>query len=193
MVNRKRVWTLACNINDIIEQSLSFRNSRLVDKAATDPDYPTQSDPKRSWQHVEGDVCPLRNYFFRGSRVLFEDLLTLSSPINGVSATYSSMNGKVYISGLQLDQICGETAHFGFRSNMANGYTTTREVTSFELREPFVGFHVAVDARGIRGLRAVGSRGSLLPWIGDHISVPKKIISMSSGGSLHRIRGGFDV
>jgi hypothetical protein len=57
-----------------------FRNSGLIEKSTRDPDHPTQHDTERRWKHAEGAMYPFRQQLSEGSRVLFEDLLTLTQP-----------------------------------------------------------------------------------------------------------------
>jgi hypothetical protein len=69
----------------------------------------------------------------------------------------------------------------------------TTKATELESVEPFVCFHVAMNPRGIRVLRAVSSTCTSSSLIGQHDNIPKKLIDISTCGSIHRIRGGFDV
>ncbi|VUC30409.1 unnamed protein product [Clonostachys rosea] len=192
MDNRKRTWTLAYDISEMVEKSLSFTNIRVVDKSPTDAKRPTQASPGQTWKHVESAVCPLKSRFDDGSRALYEDSLAVESPIVKVSASLLSINEKIYVCGLELTQESGMVMTFGYYSSNNSGFIVQKPI-SLETFDSFAGFHVAVDARGIRGLRAVSISGNLSPWVGDYNDVPKKKIIFPEAESVHCIRGGFDA
>ncbi|KAF4467050.1 hypothetical protein FALBO_6085 [Fusarium albosuccineum] len=194
MVNRQRVWALACQLRDLVTLRLEspFCHGSLF-KSFFNPDAPRDD---RVWHTAQTSVCPATTAFAEGTRSLYDAAITLTGITSKAWASLVTINGKCYVSGLRLTQSNGE--------NIQLGYHHPRHEIAFTWDESenqphsFVGFKVAMDTRGIRGLCALSAQGAPSNWVGDRQGVPKKSITCidSTTGTIeaiHAVKGGFDM
>lgn len=193
MNNRKRIWELASKMSEMID--LRLESSLTVKYASvhqTDIVGSTKDDGRR-WLDARSDLCPLSKSFVRGSRAWSEDHVMFSTSPSRVSASVISLNGKSYISGLLFlyDDPANEPIQLGYRASKTEDRFVWDD--SFLIPGALRGFHVALDARGIRGLRIVSSSGACSNWVGDYEGIPRKNIIIADCEAIQGIKCGLDV
>lgn len=193
MINRKRVWTLACHINNMVQALLSCSAGNLVTVNPSDTQFPEQVEDELSWNHIGGFIYHLKMPFAEGSRILREGTVTFNDPLREISVYLVQIYDKTYVSGLRLILADGQVTFLGYYDLGLKSHTICWAVEDPNIGDYLAGFHVAVDPRGIRGLRAVSRLSKLSPWVGDHMMLPKKSIIFPNHNSVYSIRGGFDV
>ncbi|KAM0415940.1 hypothetical protein ACHAPT_013093 [Fusarium lateritium] len=187
MKNRQRVWNLACQLRDWV--ILRLESPACYGSLCKSFFKPDGEDDGRKWYTAQPLICPGTSIFSAGSRSLYDSTITTPSQMSGAWASLVTLNGKSYVSGLRIAQIDGESLQLGYRH--PDNEVAFRWGDRLEPSDPFAGFHVAMDARGIRGLRVLSTQGVSSCWVGDHETVPKK--SIVCNAQLQAIKGGFDA
>ncbi|KAH7166462.1 hypothetical protein EDB81DRAFT_866230 [Dactylonectria macrodidyma] len=179
MRNRRRVWALACQLRDLV--ALRLESPLCHGSPCKSFFNPDAANDDRVWHTAQANICPASSGFWPATRV-WVSLVVLSD--------------KSYVSGLRLAHNDGETIQLG--------YCHPRQEFSFiwdgcsGSPHSFVGFQVAMDARGIRGLRLLSTEGARSCWVGDHEGIPKKAIACMNPTneqpeSIRAVKGGFDA
>ncbi|KAH7242958.1 hypothetical protein B0J15DRAFT_501660 [Fusarium solani] len=185
--NRRRIWNLACQLRDWVILRLespvchgSFCKSFF---------HPDGANEDKEWHTAESRVYPGTSIFSVGCRSLNDATVTISDQISEVWASLIILNGKRYVSGLRISQADAKSVQLGYRHPKHEVAFTWD--SPLEPSDPFVGFHVAIDNQGIRGLCMISAQGVSSRWNGDHEGVPKK--SITCNGQVQAVKGGFDA
>ncbi|KAM5347829.1 hypothetical protein ACJ41O_007653 [Fusarium nematophilum] len=194
MENRQRVWGLACRLRDLV--ALRLESPSCHGSLYKSFFNPSAEDDGRVWRTAQSAICPATKGFFEGSRSLYDSEITLAGLKARAWASLVTLNGKDYISGLRLAKSSGDVIQLGYR-HPHHEFAFTWDDSS-EAPASSVGFQVAVDARGIRGLCLLSAQGARSRWVGDHQGVPKKsIICVDSASgqteAIQGVKGGFDA
>lgn len=187
MQNRQRIWNLACQLRDwTILRLESPICHGLLCKSFFNPDG---VNDERKWHTAEARISPAISIFSAGCRSLNDVTVTISGQTSEAWASLITLGEKRYVSGLRISQTGGKSFQLGYRHPKHEVALTWDAL--LEASDPFVGFHVAIDTRGIRGLRMISAQGASSCWVGDHEGVPKKFITCN--GQVEALKGGFDV
>jgi hypothetical protein len=102
--------------------------------------------------------------------------------------------GCQYVSGIRAQTVVGDEI-----SAFALGYQHPEsEVLLFDSQRHgfgILGFCLAIDGDGIRGLSVITRAGELSAWAGDHAGLPRRRLVPSSSGmdAVEALKGDFDV
>jgi hypothetical protein len=185
--NRRRIWNLACQLRDWV--ILRLESPVCHGSLCKSFFNPKGANNDKEWHTAEARVSPGTSIFSVGCRSLNDATVTISGQISKVWASLVMLNEKRYVSGLQVSQEDGKSVQLGYRHPKHEVAFTWD--SPLEPSDPFVGFHVAMDNQGIRGLCMVSSQGVSSRWNGDHEGVPKR--SITCNGQVEALKGGFDV
>ncbi|KAI1111547.1 hypothetical protein F5Y14DRAFT_424940 [Nemania sp. NC0429] len=184
LVNRKRIWSLATALHDILSRTGSCHGSAL--RSWFEQDAPLDS---RIWVTASRNLKPYQERFSRGSRSLYERFLALPDTLLSISVSVTdSLTGR-YVSGIRIKDTNDKGWDLGyFRPRSSSTFTTSR----------IVGFLLAEDQRGIRGMKVLSESSLASEWIGEHQDVPRRRLTLPKaiGGaedSVKHIKGGFDA
>ncbi|KAJ3547530.1 hypothetical protein NM208_g1467 [Fusarium decemcellulare] len=191
--NRRRIWDLACKLNTLIRIRMQLQDCKGVPIRLGEGDE--NAKPCR-WNSHMGTVAPLSGYFRRGSRALYHREVLLKGRISRISISVTRFEGRTYICGLSFshhDRIVHIGYHPKARSDVEvvfdDSLCCAYRIPSFEL---------ARDPRGIRGIRALSSDNCWSEWVGDHVDLPRTIITCDqlherSTTPILTIVAGFDA
>lgn len=182
MVNRRRIWTLASRLRSLIEL-------RLAAQLCHGTFYhcfhnPVVENPKR-WCSTSQPYLSLP----WGCRSLWEVVVALEGSLASVWVSLVKLNSRSYIAGLRFDEKGGS-------NSVTFGYQRAGSIHK-SLIGPLLGFQVAIDEDGVRGLRFITTY-STSDWVGEHQDIPQTIITCTdvdnqSRQRIQSIKGGFDV
>ncbi|CAG9981785.1 unnamed protein product [Clonostachys byssicola] len=191
--NRRRIWSLASKLNTLIRARAQLKDCQGIPIA---PSEGCESREPYHWNQHMGSVSSFYNYFTRGSRALYYRKSLLEGWIKKITISVNHLNGRTYICGLSFVHQQGNTSigyhpvgRSGQQIDFCNSSPCRYSISSFE---------IARDPRGIRGIRILSNEDGWSGWIGDHVDLPKKIISCerSYEGSVEptiTIIAGFDA
>ncbi|WAO87550.1 F-box domain-containing protein [Fusarium falciforme] len=185
--NRRRIWNLACQLRDWV--ILRLESPVCHGSLCKSFFHPDGANDDKEWHMAESRVSPGTSIFSVGCRSLNYATATISGQISEVWASLITLNGKRYVSGLRISQPDAKSVQLGYRHPKHEVAFTWD--SPLEPSDPFVGFHVAMDNQGIRGLRMISAQGVSSRWNGDHEGVPKK--SITCNGQVQAVKGGFDA
>lgn len=172
--NRRRVWKLSQALGDLYDKSVEGRrdNRPILPESIETNREPREDDV--AWVRAGRCLRPFDQRFSTGSRVLddHESFLRVGSYDMKVQVVRILSN--TYVCGLRWDR----RSPWGPRTE-GPGYIRHREevVLRWDHQDqPFeiVGFHLALDQHGVRGLCAVSSTNQLSSWAGDYHGLPKQ-------------------
>lgn len=184
LVNRKRIWSLATALHNIISQTATCHGSAL--RSWFEQDAPSDS---RTWVTASRNLKPYPNMFSMGSRSLYERFLALPDTLSSISVSVTDLFTGRYVSGIQISGSNGNRWDLGyFQPHSSIIFTTTR----------ISGFLLAEDQRGIRGMRVLSGNGPGSEWIGEYQDIPRRRLILPKAirraeNSVKYIKGGFDV
>lgn len=182
LANRRRIWTSCRPLVDILKsRPLDMTESTGLEDAS-----------EWSWRGVGGEAAlDMPHHFFPSTscKVLKERAVPLPSEITEILASTVTFYDKVYITGLR---IVGQD-----QSDTVLGYISGEEA-SLDLRSEdgkpgiLTGFIAAVDASGIRGLKATLLDGRISEWAGQGDEIPVTL-RLCTDKLVTHLKGGFDV
>lgn len=192
MENRKRIWSLAKGINELLELHPPYDNDDFSggdyiweDRIEDVPEYGGLGPSARRWV-VEPDIKEKEvpnERFTEGCRMLHEQYFTL--PEDFVSIAFSVVaNGYTeYLVGMRFISKDGGSKQLG--------YMNTREELHYKVTA-IQGFIVAIGSRGIHGLQVLGTDGCISDWFGSPKDSPvtKRLIGTQS---ITELEAGLDV
>jgi hypothetical protein len=147
------------------------------------------TDPRR-WVTASRAPRGPSDIMLEKKRVLYERTLTLPSSATAISVSTVELFGRRYISGIRI--LDGE----GLSSSLGYVHRRNETLLSRVNRLPrIVGFYLAPNHQGIRGLAVLYDTGTLSAWAGDHKEIPeRRLLSIFGGlGVVDCLQGKFDV
>lgn len=184
LVNRKRIWGLATALHGIISRTGTCHGRALC--SSFEQEAPPDS---RTWVTASRNLKLYPDMFSTGSRSLFERFLALPEKLSSVSVSLTDLFTGRYVSGIQIRDAHGNCWDLGYRQpHSLTTFTTTH----------ILGFVLAQDQRGIRGMRVLSESNPASDWIGDYQDIPRRRLVLPkailrAGNSVKYIKGGFDV
>ncbi|KAI0388244.1 hypothetical protein F5Y17DRAFT_453560 [Xylariaceae sp. FL0594] len=187
LVNRRRIWDLAAGLHNLISLTGTCHGNAL--RSHLEPDAPSDS---RSWITASSKLWPYSDTFPDGSRSLHDRFLALPDRLSSISVSVTDLCTGRYVSGFQFQDMDGNRWNLGYFQAHSSVTVATADI---------LGFLVARDPRGIRGVRVLNGSGSAAaasPWIGEHQDIPKRrlVLPRPIGGHnspVNYIKGGFDA
>ena len=185
MVNRKRVWNLACSLREALEHTTGGECAGVPVQSFFEPSAPVDH---RQWVTATRALRAPDARFRCGRRSLWERSLAL--PLGPAALFVSSVEefGRFYVSGLRLesdDNVC-----------YSLGYNNPARETRFCIDKGLVaGFCLAQDERGVRGIAVLLGTGEWSRWIGDSHNLPKRklVLNSTQRTTVRFLKAGFDV
>ncbi|KAH8660034.1 hypothetical protein BX600DRAFT_522765 [Xylariales sp. PMI_506] len=189
IVNRKRVWSLSCNLLDLLDIRLDCSICHgSVSRSLFQLDHDrTHLD----WSTAQGTLCHASRSFTHGSRSLYYRAVALSSESCRKWVSYAKVNDKIYIAGLRLGYRRIDSVFLGFQ-HPRQEEPVVWEGGSVEA-DSIMGFLIASDSRGIRGLCVLSHAGSpsRIGWQSQRHSIDStqafKLVSLSIEGTKEPI------
>lgn len=121
-----------------------------------------------------------------GCRTIYERVMALSAKIRDVHVSTVELFGRQYISGLKTVSEDEDTRSIGFQSPVSGKFAVGMQ--------HILGFNLAFDGRGVRGLCLVYDNEKESEWIGNHDNIPKrKLRSGLAGDAVTHLKCAFDV
>ncbi|KAJ3560341.1 hypothetical protein NPX13_g9336 [Xylaria arbuscula] len=183
LINRKRIWEQATRIHTVLAQIGSCHGTAI--RSWFESDAPPD---KGAWITASRCLRPFSSAFLGGSRLLYDRYLALPETLSSISISVIELLGLRYISGLRVTNTSGGYLDLGyFQSQKSVTLVTTC----------IVGFLLAQDTRGIRGIRVLSRNHGPSQWVGQHEKLPRRRlvlprISEEDEVPIKKIRGGFD-
>ncbi|KAF4974482.1 hypothetical protein FZEAL_8620 [Fusarium zealandicum] len=111
MINRRRVWPLACQLSDLVARRLESRfYYGSLCKSFFNPDAKNEN---QTWHTAQSAIQPATVGFSEGSRSLCDASVVIEGPTSKAWASLVSLYGKNYISGLRFMQEDGDIVQLG--------------------------------------------------------------------------------
>ncbi|KAF5635860.1 hypothetical protein F52700_5172 [Fusarium sp. NRRL 52700] len=191
MVNRQRVWGLAKRFQATLSQleGVSCQGIPLRTWFETMPDGLEQniSEAEVLWHTASRAVSSPGESFHYGSRVLRARALYFSEPVKlqQMSVSFVDMAAGRFVSGFSFVDIHGISHTLGYQ------HENMMSCISLPPDEPILGWELAMDLRGIKGVAAVRSDGTLTSWAGESTGLPRWRLKGSQGVSA--VKAEFDA
>ncbi|KAK6950635.1 hypothetical protein Daesc_007159 [Daldinia eschscholtzii] len=188
MANRKRVWFLARHLSSLIDRRQSYNSCNGVKiRTLFEPDGVLDS---AHWVTAGPTLFRPTEAFRAGARSLYDRKITPKTPSKRIYVSTMRIKNKIYVTGIRFVYDDDQCTLFGY-CKTGDGITPTWE----KLQQPatLVGFHVAFDSKGIRGIRFLSVSGELSGWIGDREDLSQRILVLPTHLPPQDLRGGFDA
>jgi len=134
--------------------------------------------------------------FINGCRLLRERVVTIPEDTVAISVSAIKIYDRNYVSGMRFGTRSGDSISLGYR-HYINEHLVVCLRRGDDKTIHFLGFHLAQDQRGVRGLAFLIQRPDerLTDWVGDHRDIPKSRLVPSSRGqdAVIIVKGAFDV
>lgn len=194
LVNKQRVWNLARTLDDLLETRLE-NPICLGTKVCSYFELAAAEEKDAAW--IGGYRClrPFNQAFSTGCRQLY--VRTMLVPLYAVDIYVSVVNilDKTYVSGLRFAKSRGSMQQIGYirpEKEIPLIWNTQTEAPQV------IGFHLARDQHGVRGLCAVSEVNKLTGWAGQHDGIPKRRLALPAGNQddtvgIAKLKAGFDV
>lgn len=188
MINRKRVWELFCRLSDLVAMRLESQVCHgSLCKSFFNP-LGTQEFDGRRWLTAQSRVNSATATFRDGSRSLYDAAIAIPGLQSTVWASMVNLHGLTYVAGLRIVQSNGDCIRIGYQHPQREVAFIWGEST--EQPRQLLGFQLAIDSRGIRGICMASAGGLHSGWVGDHEAIPKKSITWTN---VQTIKAGFDA
>ncbi|KAH7324416.1 hypothetical protein B0I35DRAFT_349090 [Stachybotrys elegans] len=194
MLERRRIWDLGLSLHGILRMMRDIKCEGTPIQTICEPHAPSESS-NTVWvtasRALIGQHTCTSDIFSLGSRSLFERKLKMP-PQNQKIALFVSivdLFGRRHISGIRILDSNKESRSLGYVNRKSE--TLVSQMDS----QQFIGFCLAQDQRGVRGLAMMSKGGSMSPWVGDHHDFPKRQLLTQNVGMepVDSLKGGFDV
>ncbi|KFZ06723.1 hypothetical protein V501_07174 [Pseudogymnoascus sp. VKM F-4519 (FW-2642)] len=195
MLNRKRIVKLAWELLDLVDRQGKLSCSMLDSPPSLLGHLESSApiDPLK-WVTASRSLLPRNEHFDHGTRCLYK--LTVDVPSDIASVFISTINvfGLLYISGIRFEQKSGASTEVGYihlKSEALVIWADSRPAC-------IIGFQLAQDPRGIRGIAIESATGGLSNWVGEYDGIPRRrlIPHRSKRDGSNRVallQGGFDA
>lgn len=191
LVNRRRIWDLARILDDLVEKRLESQTcSGTIIRSYFESVGASSYDT--AW--LEGRRClrPLCEHFTTGCRDLYTRTMLVPRDSALIYVSLVTILGKTYVSGLRFPKSRGTIRQMGYvRPGTEVPLTWNVETEPYRA----MGFHLALDQHGIRGLCVVSGADKLSGWAGNHEDIPKRrlVVPADQPDTITRLKGRFDV
>ncbi|KAI1828438.1 hypothetical protein F4861DRAFT_461 [Xylaria intraflava] len=184
LMNRKRIWGLANTLHNLLSQTGTCHGSAL--RSWFERDAPLDS---RTWVTASRDLKLCSDIFNRGSRSLYDRFLVLPEVLSSISVSMADLPTGRYVSGMRIEDMNGNRWDLGY---FEPGGSITVATTCI------LGFLLAEDRRGIRGMRVLSEGVPASEWIGEHRDIARRRLVLPKTipwgeSSVKYIKGGFDA
>lgn len=195
MLNRKRIVKLAWELLDLVDRQGKLSCS-MLDSPPSLLGYlesGTPTDPQK-WVTASRSLLPRHEYFDHGTRCLYKLTVDVPSDIASVFISTIDVFGLLYISGIRFEQKSGASTEVEYIHLKGESLVTWADSRPACV----IGFQLAQDPRGIRGIAIESATGGLSNWVGEYDGIPRRRLVLhrskrdgSNGVAL--LQGGFDV
>ncbi|KAH7241521.1 hypothetical protein BKA59DRAFT_478748 [Fusarium tricinctum] len=184
---RRHIWNLCTPLDQTLRVMRQVGCEGNPVRSAYEQDAPPEEISWVTVGRTEKSPAQLRA---RGSRIIYERVLEVPAETCTIYASTVKVFGVSYISGLRIQDDTGRSRLLGFQhpqdeTVLAEGKGGMR----------ILGFDVALDQRGVRGLALVLHTGGKSSWVGDFKNVPKRMLRSYSCRSevVSLLKGKFDA
>lgn len=191
--NRKRGWKHTNQIRGLLQQRQQARYCHGTTALSFfEPDVQAMD---MDWVTALGNLVEHKGQgaFKEGSMALWCRAVTLPATCGAVSISYTTIHNKNYILGIKIHRGNEEQINLGFIHPEQESIPDWGNDKGGQAK--LAGFHLAIDHRGIRGIRILSTSGSLSGWVGDYGGIMRRnlVLSSSEPVAIGHIKAGFDV
>lgn len=195
MLNRKRIVKLAWELLDLVDRQGKLSCSMLDSPPSLlgylESGIPT--DPQK-WVTASRSLLPRHEYFDHGTRCLYKLTVDVPSDIASVFISTIDVFGLLYISGIRFEQKSGVSTEVGYIHLKSEALVTWADSRPACV----IGFQLAQDSRGIRGIAIESATGGLSNWVGEYDGIPRRRLvphrsKRDGSNGVALLQGGFDV
>ncbi|KAM0290584.1 hypothetical protein ACHAO9_004944 [Fusarium lateritium] len=184
---RRHIWNLCQPLDQALQSMRQVTCEGNPVRSAYEQDAPPE---EISWVTVSRTEKPPGQLRERGSRTIYERVIEIPTEACSIHASTVKVFGVSYISGLRIQDDVGGCSLHGFQHPQNE---TLLAETQGGLQ--ILGFDVALDQRGVRGLALVPHVGAKSSWVGDFRNVPKRMLRSypCSSEVVSLLKGKFDA
>ncbi|KAK4155082.1 hypothetical protein C8A00DRAFT_13823 [Chaetomidium leptoderma] len=185
VINRRRLWLLSSSLQDLLLRATETK----CDGSLSDAHF-LGADVR--WATANSTLIPHDKSFTLGSRLLYKRVIAVPDNTTAVFISTIAVSSRRYISGIRVQQRDGESFSLGYRHPQDEVLLL---LGCDQERLRIVGFHLAQDQHGIRGLSVITDTGALSEWAGEYRDIPRRRLVSSSAGQdiVQGLQGGFDA
>ncbi len=187
--NRRRIWELASSLQGLLGKMSSVCCGGDPVRSFLEPNAPLDA---RQWITASRALKKPEQCFTNGSRVLYERVLDIPDDVAAIFVSQVAICGRQHIGGIRFLQRNGNSITLGYCYPQTEISLISCEHGSCRT----VGFHLAQDQRGIRGLAALSDADMPASrWAGEHQDIPKRRLALNNmdGDTKIALKGGFDA
>lgn len=184
---RRHIWNLCSPLDQTLRVMRQVSCEGNPVRSAYEQDAPPEEISWVTVGRTEKAPSQLRE---RGSRTIYERVLEIPTETCSIYTSTVEVFGVTYVSGLRIQDDIGRSFLLGFQHPQSETLLAKRQG---EMR--ILGFDVALDQRGVRGLALVLHTGRRSDWVGDFKDIPKRMLRSYSCRSevVSLLKGKFDV
>ncbi|KAM0550613.1 hypothetical protein ACHAPJ_008871 [Fusarium lateritium] len=158
---------------------------------------PEAEKPGREWFKASAKLCKPKDWFKAGARALWKRDAPIPPSFISIHVSWVIINGKKYISGIRIDQDGTLETKLGYVRSSQETLIGWKGYGDHSGQEDVVGFDLAIDESGIRGLAVLSSSKGISKWVGDSLDIPKSRLLLTNNRILQppvkNIRAKFDA
>ncbi|KAF5002481.1 hypothetical protein FGRMN_306 [Fusarium graminum] len=171
--NRKRIWTLARDLEAILSQmtDVPCMGLPLATWFEGKPklDQQDRREPELSWHTAERAIAKEDDYFQKGCRPLRARALCFSQPlkIQRMSVSFVTASSGKFVSGLLFIDQDGQPHAIGYQHEDAMIHVKSSTA------QYMMGWELAFDISGIKAIAIIYENGKASAWAGDPSDLPR--------------------
>ncbi|KAM5342096.1 hypothetical protein ACJ41O_015127 [Fusarium nematophilum] len=190
LVNRKRVWKLALQLESLLHQVSGIPCQGRPLKSYYEP---AEAEDTLKWHTACRGIRTPSDSFTVGCRPLRTRVVNFDAglTVRDLWVSFVRMNGGSFISGLRFVGADDQVISLGY---IHHGQEVRVRFPDNRRECPYVisGRHLAIDLQGFRAIAVLDSDGALSSWVGEAEIIPRWCLA-GPGQSISAIRAEFDV
>ncbi|KAJ4247771.1 hypothetical protein NW762_012980 [Fusarium torreyae] len=195
MSDRKRVYKQSDKLRQLIMQRISA--PVCCGMPVESFSEPEAAKPGREWIKASAKLCKPKDWFKASARALWKRDAPIPPSFTLIHVSWLIVNGKKYISGIRIGQDGAPETKLGYVRSSQETLIGWEGYSGHCGQEDVIGFDLAIDESGIRGLAVLSSSKGISKWVGDTLDIPKSRLLLTDNRTLQppvkNIRAKFDV
>ncbi|KAM0262856.1 hypothetical protein ACHAPA_009090 [Fusarium lateritium] len=195
LANRRRLYLLSDQLRLLMEQ-------RAVPLAGNESEVEASSDLiihklGSNWVEAPFVLCDSDTKFTRGSKGLWDRDISIAEGFTSIHVSWANLNDGKYVSGFRIAQGHTREVEVGYiRPNCETEavWTEKTDESGHDNDDCIVGFELAVNVSGIRGIAIISAFKGVSTWLGHPEGFPRQRLVLDRDWTpVSNIRASFDA
>ncbi|KAF4965478.1 hypothetical protein FSARC_6711 [Fusarium sarcochroum] len=189
MSERKRLYMVSDKLRQLVTQRI--RAPVCCGTPVGSKFEPECEKPGHEWLRASAWFCKPKDCFHRGARALWKRDAPVPASFTSIHISWLIINGQKYISGIRIDQDGAPATKLGYLRPGQETMISWEGCNDHSGNDGVVGFDLAIDHSGIRGLAVISPSRGISKWVGDTWNISKG--SLIDTPPIKNLRAKFDA